>query len=108
MVQRVFMEISVKYFKRIRSMQHIIYLLNEYKYIILFPLAIIEGPILAIIAGFLCMRGILNIGIVLPVIVMSDMVSDSACFFLGRKGVPSRLKKLIYWLGFNPDRIRRA
>lgn len=89
-------------------MDHIIYLLDEYKYLILFPLAVIEGPILAVIAGFLCMRGILNIWIVLPVIVLADMVSDSACFFLGRKGVPARLKNMVHWLGFNQDRIRRA
>jgi membrane-associated protein len=89
-------------------MDHIIYLLNEYKYMILFPLAIIEGPILAVIAGFLCLRGILNIWIVLPVIVLADMVSDSACFFIGRKGVPARLKNIIYWLGFNRERILRA
>jgi membrane-associated protein len=89
-------------------MDHIIYLLNEYKYMILFPLAIVEGPILAVIAGFLCMRGILNIGLVLPVIVLADMISDSACFFLGRKGIPARLKNLIYRIGFNHDRIRQA
>jgi membrane-associated protein len=89
-------------------MDHIIYLLNEYKYMILFPLAVIEGPILAVIAGFLCMRGILNVWIVLPVIVLADMVSDSACFFLGRKGMPAIFKNIIYWLGFNQDRIRRA
>src|ERR1700730_3666378 len=89
-------------------MDHIIYLLDEYKYFILFPLAIVEGPILAVIAGFLCMRGILNIGLVLPVIVLADMVSDSACFFLGRKGIPHRLKNLIYRIGFNHDRIHRA
>ena len=81
-------------------MDHIIYLLNEYKYMILFPLAIVEGPILAVIAGFLCMRGILNIWLVLPVIVLADMVSDSACFFLGRKGISAQIKK-----HYLPDRI---
>jgi membrane-associated protein len=89
-------------------MNHFIYLLNEYKYMILFPLAVIEGPILAVIAGFMCMRGILNFWIVLPVIVLADMVSDSVCFFIGRKGIPVRLKHVVYWLGFTPDRIRRA
>jgi membrane-associated protein len=104
----VFMGIWAKYFKQYILMDHLIYLLNEYKYIILFPLAIIEGPILAVIAGFLCMRGILNFWIVLPVIVMADMISDSACFFLGRKGIPAGIKKLIYWLGFPKDRLRKA
>ena len=41
-------------------MDHIVYLLTEYKYLILFPLAIVEGPIIAVIAGFLCSSGFLN------------------------------------------------
>jgi membrane-associated protein len=89
-------------------MDQVIYLLNEYKYLILFPLAIIEGPILAVIAGFLCRRGIMNIWMVLPVIVVADMISDSACFFIGRRGVPAGLKNILRRLGFNPQRVSRA
>lgn len=89
-------------------MDHIVYWLTEYRYLILFPLAIIEGPILAIIAGFLAMRGYFNLWIVLPVIVAGDLISDSLCFLLGRKGLPTKLKAFIYWSGFNRNQIRRA
>ncbi|HEX3767837.1 MAG TPA: hypothetical protein VHT72_05635 [Puia sp.] len=89
-------------------MEHIIKILTEYKYLILFPLAIVEGTMLAVIAGFLCAGGYLNIWIVLPVIVAADMISDSACFYLGKKGVPVALRRIIYWLGFRPERIYRA
>ena len=89
-------------------MDHIVYWLTEYKYLMLFPLAIIEGPVLAIIAGFLTLRGYFNLWLVLPVIVAGDLVSDSLCFLLGRKGLPEKLKAFIYWLGFDRNRIRRA
>lgn len=88
-------------------MQHLIYLLSQYRYVALFPLAVLEGPILAVIAGFLCSRGFLNPWIVLPVIVLGDMTSDSFCFFLGRRGVPEALKKIAYRMGFTPERIGR-
>ena len=89
-------------------MERIIQLLAQYKYLVLFPLAVIEGPIIAVIAGFLCNRGFLNIWIVLPVIVVADMISDSICFYLGRRGVPIILKNIVYWFGFKPDRISRV
>ena len=89
-------------------MDHIVYWLTEYRYMLLFPLAIVEGPILAVIAGFLFMRGYFNLWLVLPVIVAGDLIGDSLCFLLGRKGLPAKLKTFIYWLGFERERIRRA
>ncbi len=70
-------------------------MLLKYKYIILFPLAIVEGPILAVIAGFLCIGGYLNLFIAYPVIVFGDVVGDSITYLLGRRGIPSFLKPLV-------------
>ncbi len=89
-------------------MNQVVHLLIEYKYIILFPLAIIEGPILAIIAGFLCVQGFLNPGIVFPVIVLGDITGDSLCFALGRWGLPPVAKKILHHLGFNQSRKKKV
>src|ERR1700693_5824376 len=89
-------------------MDHILHLLAHYKYFILFPLAIVEGPILAVIAGFLCIRGFLNPFIVFPVIVIGDIMGDTLCYSLGRWGVPGFIKKIGYWFGVNPKTIHRA
>ncbi len=89
-------------------MQYIIYLLSQYKYLILFPLAIVEGPIIAVIAGFLCNNGFMNPFIAFPVIVAGDIIGDSGCYLLGRLGVPKFIKKIASWFGLNDEKIRRV
>jgi membrane-associated protein len=83
-------------------------LLTHYKYLILFPLAIVEGPILAIIAGFLCSNGFLNPFYVFPVIVFGDLIGDSICYSMGRWGMPKFIRKIAWWLGLHPRSIGRA
>jgi len=65
-------------------MTAILLLLSKYKYLILFPIAVLEGPFAAIIVGFLSSSGIFNIFIVYLVLVFGDMVGDSLYYFLGR------------------------
>ena len=69
-------------------MDHIFSLLHDYGYYVLFPLAVVEGPILAVIAGFLCATGIMNPFLVYLFIVSGDIVGDSVCYFAGRSGSP--------------------
>ncbi len=89
-------------------MENILNLLSQYRYFILFPLAIVEGPILAVIAGFLCIHGFLNVFIVYPVIVVGDITGDTLCYMLGRWGVPKFIKKIAVKLGFKAANINRA
>jgi membrane-associated protein len=86
-------------------MDHIVYLLTQYRYFILFPLAIVEGPILAVIAGFLCVNGFLNLFIVYPIIVLGDIVGDSVVYTFGRWGAPGFIKKMGKGLAMNPKKI---
>ena len=86
----------------------IIDLLYKYKYFLLFPLAIVEGPVLAVIAGFLCANKFLNVFIAYPIIVFGDIIGDSLCYMLGRFGVPPFLKKILLKLGFKPEKIHAA
>lgn len=89
-------------------METILYLLLKFKYIILFPLAIVEGPILAVIAGFFCTEGYLNLFIVYPVIVLGDVVGDSIVYMFGRWGIPVFLKKIFKHFGMKPENIEKA
>ncbi|MFC4233579.1 DedA family protein [Parasediminibacterium paludis] len=86
-------------------MEHILHLLSRYQYLILFPLAIVEGPIVAVIAGLLCSNQILNISLVYPIIVAGDITGDSLCYLFGRFGVPNFIKKIALKLGFKPEKI---
>lgn len=89
-------------------MEHILYWLSHYKYLLLFPLAVVEGPILAVIAGFLCSTGALNPFIVFPIIVAGDVTGDSLCYSFGRWGVPRPVRRLASWLGVRPESIERV
>ena len=86
----------------------VIDLLYRYKYFLLFPLAIVEGPVLAVIAGFLCANNFLNVFIAYPVIVAGDIIGDSLCYMLGRFGAPVFVKRFIKKLGFKPENINAA
>jgi membrane-associated protein len=81
--------------------------LYEFKYLFLFPLAVVEGPILAIIAGLLCSEGFLNPLIVYPTIVLGDITGDSLIYALGRwdSGQPPRWYR---WIGLTAAKINRA
>jgi membrane protein DedA with SNARE-associated domain len=52
----------------------------------LFPVSIIEGPIVTVIAGFLVSLHQINLGIAYVVLVMGDVVGDSALYFFGFYG----------------------
>jgi membrane protein DedA with SNARE-associated domain len=76
--------------------------------VILLPLAIVEGPILAVIAGFFCTQGYLNPFIVYPVIVLGDVIGDTIVYTFGRWGVPAFPKKIVYKMGLKPGNIEKA
>jgi membrane protein DedA with SNARE-associated domain len=86
-------------------MDNIYNLLVQYRYLTLFPLAIVEGPIVAVIAGFLCTGGLLNLLIVYPIILAGDMIGDSLVYVFGRWGAPPFLKRMFKGLGVNSSKI---
>jgi membrane-associated protein len=89
-------------------LEHIIHLLYTFKYVMLFPLAVVEGPILAVIAGFLCIQGLLNPLIVYPIIVIGDICGDSLVYALGRWGGSRRQGRWARLIGLSQDKIERA
>lgn len=88
-------------------MENLIHWLTIYKYAVLFPLAIIEGPVLAVVAGWLCAAGYLRIEIALPVIVAGDMIGDSACYLLGRVTRAGHFNRLLGIFGCSAERVDR-
>ena len=68
------------------SLQSIIALLITYKYAIIFPIAVIEGPTVSIIAGSLAQAGYMNVFYVYALIVFGDMVGDTIYYCIGRFG----------------------
>lgn len=64
----------------------VIGLLEVYKYFLLFPVTIFEGPIVTVVAGYLTIFGFLNFYIAYGVVVLGDTVGDILYYSAGRLG----------------------
>jgi len=89
------------------STQDIISWILAYKYVIIFPVTVFEGPIVTVIAGFLSAHGVLNIFIVYPIIVLGDLVGDLFYYSLGRWGRDSFIFSWLRFFGITDQRIER-
>lgn len=65
------------------SFQEIILLLTTYKYIILFPLAALEGPMVALVVGFLIYNETLSFLPAYLILLLGDLIPDSIYYFIG-------------------------
>ncbi len=88
-------------------MSYILALLIQYKYLILFPVIVIEGPFATVISGFLISLGIFNVFIAYPIIILGDLASDSIFYFIGRFGSKSINKWMLYF-GVTPEKLENA
>ena len=62
---------------------HILLFLEHYKYLVIFPIAILEGPFVMVICGFLVSIGFLNgIGVYF-LLVLGDTVGDIFHYYIG-------------------------
>ena len=89
------------------SLDLIYNLLPHYGYLLLFPIAVIEGPIITIIAAFLASQGYLNIAVVYLVVVVADLVGDLLYYLIGRLGKQPMIKWWEKRLGLTQARLNR-
>lgn len=68
------------------TLGRIIELLIAYKYYIIFPIAVVEGPIISILSGFIASNGYINIYIAFALLVLADLVGDTIFYLAGRFG----------------------
>ena len=78
-------------------------LLLTYKYLILIPLSIVEGPILMIVCGPLIMLGVLNPLLVYLIIVFGDIVGDFAQYYIGYYG-----KRLLPYFKITEEKLEKT
>lgn len=57
--------------------------LLTYKYFVLFPIMVVEGPLANMAAGFLTSLSIFNPFIALPIIIAGDVTGDVIYYFIG-------------------------
>ncbi len=87
------------------SLSQILNWLIIYKYLVLFPIAVIEGPIITIISGFLVSLGSLNFLTAYLVLISGDMVGDLFYYSLGYFGRIQFINRWGKYLGFKLEQI---
>lgn len=83
----------------------LVQLLQANGLLLLFPLAVIEGPIVTVIAGWLARLGYFPLGWAVLILVVADLVGDSLLYGLGRAGPNVLPQKLRQVLGVTDARI---
>lgn len=80
-------------------------MMSTYGMWVLTPLAVIEGPIVTVIAGYLANRQILSLWQVIPCVIAADMLGDTLMYFLGRLALGSLGPKWRGRLGLTSQRL---
>lgn len=89
------------------SLNDIVRWIFEYKYLVIFPFAVFEGPIITIISGFLASIGQLNFWLAYIVVASGDLFADTLYYFIGRWGRERFIAKFGKYFGLNIDRVRK-
>lgn len=79
--------------------------LIQYKYLILFPIVVAEGPIATVIAGFILSLGYMNFFIAYAVIIAGDIAGDAVYYVIGRFGGRHFVERWGRYIGLNPERV---
>jgi len=82
--------------------------LITYKYLLLLPVSIVEGPIVSIIAGFLCSKGLLSLFVTYPVLIMGDLLGDTMYYSIGRWGGRSFIHRWGRFIGVKEEKLLRT
>jgi len=85
------------------TLAQVIVLLKTYGYWLIFPIAFVEGPIIAIICGWLSALGIFNFFLVYMVLIGANLLGDAFYYLIGYWGGPPLIKKWGPWLGLDLD-----
>lgn len=83
----------------------ILSILTFYKYYLLFPLVMFEGPIATIIGGFLAAQDLVNFFIAYIVIIAGDLAGDLLYYAAGRWGRQSLIERWGKYIGASPEKI---
>jgi membrane protein DedA with SNARE-associated domain len=91
------------------STAHLTQLIVEYRYWILVPLAMLEGPIVAFFAGTLASLGYFNIYLLAVFFFARDIIMDGGYYALGHFGYKTRLAKwLLKKIGVTPEHLEQV
>jgi membrane protein DedA with SNARE-associated domain len=82
--------------------------IGQYRYAILLPIAIVEGPIITVICGFLCAQGQLDLWIVYLIVMLGDLIGDVIWYYLGYHFGYDFVKKWGKRFGLTEEKIKEV
>ncbi|WP_369790520.1 DedA family protein [Rouxiella sp. WC2420] len=89
------------------DLQSIEELVREYGLLLLAPLAVIEGPIVTVIAAYAARLGYFSLPAVCIIVILADLIGDAGYYCLGRWAIQSNGEppKWLSFLGLNKARL---
>ncbi len=81
-------------------------LVSQYGYAVLFPIAVVEGPAVTIVAGALVASGQFDGLLIFALLVAADLVGDALYYSLGRWGHTPFLERLEKRLALTQERFK--
>jgi len=86
------------------AIYHLLPLIRHYRYEIIFPIVIFEGPMITVISGFLASIGVVNAVFTYALLVVGDMVGDSLYYAAGRYWFNANfVKKIARFFGYSEN-----
>ncbi len=79
--------------------------IQQFRYLIIFPLVIFEGPIVTVLVGYLTAHGEFEFFSAYTVIVLGDLTGDILYYWLGRLAHHPKIVGVRNWFGLNDQRI---
>jgi len=80
-------------------------MMSTYGLWVLTPLAVLEGPIVTVIAGYLASLSILSLWQVIPCVIVADILGDSLLYLIGRLALGGIGPTWRGRLGLSPRRL---
>jgi len=86
----------------------IVSLLRAYGYLIAYPLAIVEGPVVMLLSGFLVRLHVLAFWPIYLVLIAGDLTGDVVWYWVGRRGARRIIEKYGHFLSLTEENVEKA
>jgi len=81
------------------TLEAILALLIHYRYLIIFPITVVEGPIIGVLVGFLVTQGIFDFWGAYLILIVANMVGDVMWYEFGHIGRHKFIRRWGYLIG---------
>ncbi len=85
----------------------ILQLIAQYRYFVIFPIAVVEGPIVTILCGLLASRGLMYFSVAFVILVIADLVGDFIYYAIGYWGGTRFIRRFGKYLRIEEEQVSK-